>query len=86
MEVNVYFAKQIMKSKTGSKNHQLFINQQLHLDNVTYQECIEFVYENMRDGDKYLEQDLNEKSPREVTYQEILESKRKDDEFDSGLT
>jgi hypothetical protein len=40
----------------------------------------------MRDGDKYLEQDLNEKSPREVTYQEILESKRKDDEFDSGLT
>lgn len=81
--MNTYLVKQSKPSKYSSKNYQLLVNQVPWADNVPYTECLNYVYKNIKKGDIYLEQEIEEEKPRDFSYEDVMENKKRVENFDS---
>jgi len=82
--MTTFLIKQVKPSNQGSNNYQLIVNQEILLDNVSFSVCTDHVYKNIKFGDNYQEQDLNEHAPRECSYDEVMNTKQREEQFDLG--
>lgn len=81
--MKIYSVKQTKPSKNSSNNYQLLVNRVCWLDNVSYTECLNYVYKNIKKGDVYREQEIEEEIPREFSYEDVMETQKRVEKFDS---